>query len=325
MRINRCFPYMGQDLTSRLNKLLWWLLSTVVFTTFPLQAAAFTLSIQVADGLGGRVVGVPGNTDCMLSCTIEASSQTLVSLFALPDKGYRFKGWNGACENTIGPLCTFKPSESVSLSARFVKTAVPQMPTKALLLLHGEGVRHTVWNEFVKQRFNNRCPVVYGGVVLGDDSLDPRNKVYCYRIAFGYYDMLNHSKTARGLQKVGDDRKAKDRFFSKRLGYEVQAAVLGVLNRHPNLSLTLVGQGRAALAAQFFLQTGTAERSEVVGLLALQQSSHDSSNDAVSEQLRSVAFQTERSAVLKLEAEPEQDGKISAALAQLTKSWWMTR
>ncbi len=324
MRINRCFPHTDPDLTSRRNKLLWLLLSTVVFTTFSLQAAAITLSIQVADGLGGRVVGVPGNTDCMLSCTIEASSQALVSLFAVPDKGYRFTGWNGACADTLGPLCTLTTTENISVSARFVKTKVPKLPTKALLLLHGVGDRNTVWNEFVNERFHSRCPVVYGGVVLGEDSFDPRNKVFCYRIAFGYYDMLNLSKAAGILQNVSDSRKAKYPSSSKRLGYEVRAAVLGVLDRHPNLSLTLVGQERAALAAQSFLQADIAEHCGVVGLLALQPTNSYQS-DTVSEQMYHEAVDAGRTEVLKLEAEPDQEGRISAALTQLTKSWWIAR
>lgn len=317
MTIYRCFPHTYNGLRPRTHKVNGLLLITALFAALSHQAAAFTLDVQVADGIGGRVVSVPGNTDCVPYCTIEASSRSVVSLFALPDKAYRFDGWTEACVHTIGPLCTLIPSENIRLSARFVKVEAPQPPTKALLLLHNEGAKHTVWNEFVKQRFNNRCPVIYGGVVLGDDSFDPRNKVYCYRIAFGYYDMLKHSK-------AGDGRQMKKRFSSKYLGYEVRAAVLGVLNRHPNLSLTLVGQARAALAARSFLQSDTAEGSDVVGLLALQQFSDDG-NDAASEPFYGEAFQTERVAVLELEAGPEQDGKISAALAQLTKSWWMSR
>jgi len=278
----------------------------------------------VADGLGGRVAGVPGNTECVSNCTIQAADQTLVSLFALPDKGYRFKSWYGKCANTLGPLCTLRADEDIRVGARFVKTEAPQMPAKALLLLHDERDKHTVWNEFVKQRFNNRCPIVYGGVVLGDDSFDSHNNVYCYRIAFGYYDMLNHGETARGLQKVGDTRKAKDRFSGKRLGYEVRAAVLGVSDRHPNLNLTLLGQAHAALAAQSFLQADTVERTSIVGLLALQQANHNG-KDMASEKPRSEIFQAEPTAVLKLNAEPDQDAKISAALAKLTKSWWMAR
>ncbi|MDP2902266.1 MAG: hypothetical protein Q8N96_04055 [Methylovulum sp.] len=297
----------------RINKVKWWLLFTVMFAAFPLPTTALTLDAQVADGVGGHIASASGDMDCMPGCTLQIPSQALVSLFAVADKDYRFQGWNGACVNTIGPLCTLKPSGNISLGARFVKTKVPKMPVKALLLLHDEGVKHTVWNEFVKQHFNNRCPVVYGGVVLGEDSYDPHNNVYCYRIAFGYYDMLNIA--AKTLQDNASVGKAKPRFSSKRLGYEVRAAALGLLKRHPKLSLTLVGQARAALAAQSFLQADIAENSGVVGLLALQQAGHNGAD----------ALDNLASPVLKLDAEPEQDAKISAALAQLTNSWWMAR
>lgn len=325
MKIYRRFPRDCNSFKPRLNQVKGvLLLGMVMLAVLSPKVGAFTLDVQVTDGSGGRVASVPGNSDCVPECTLYVSSQTIVSLFALPDKGYRFKGWKGACANTIGPLCTLRPSENSSASARFAKTAVPKTATKALLLLHGEGLKHTVWNDFIKQHFNNRCPVVYGGVVMGEDSFDPSNDVYCYRIAFGYYDMLKQSLAARTYQKTGNVRKAKDGFSSKPLGYEVRAAVLGVLDRHPNLSMTLVGQGRAASAAQSFLRTHTAERSSIVGLLALQQSSQDR-NGVVSDQSDHQAFPAKRTATLKLDVDPEQDGKISAALAQLTKSWWMAR
>ena len=312
MRIFRRLLHVDHALKSALNPLNPLLLCTILFLAPPSGALAFTLTINVDDGIGGRVISAPGDTDCGPSCLIQASSDSLVSLFALPDKGYRFKSWNGVCINTLGPLCTIMPSENISISVRFSKTENTPLPAKALLLLHGEGVKYTIWNEFIKQHFNDRCPVVYGGVVLGEDSFNAHNNVYCYRIAFGYYNMLKHSIAAKSAQKISNGLKTKERFSSKRLGYEVRAAVLGVLNRHPNLSLSLVGQARAALAAESFLQSHTTEASSVVGLLALQQSKYET-------------LQTEGSATLKLQASPEEDVKISAALAELTKSWWMAR
>ncbi len=314
------FPAIYAGLKSRLTLIKHPLFLSVILAATPLAIAAVTLDVQVAGGSGGRIVSTPGNTDCAPDCTIQASPQSLVSLFALPDKTYRFQGWDGACANTIGPLCTLRPDRNTRLSARFVKTEAPEAPTKALLLLHGEGLKHSVWNEFIKHRFNNRCPVIYGGVVLGEDSFDPRNNVYCYRIAFGYYDSLTHTKTGRSLQKTADNRNAKKRFAGKQLGYEVRAAVLGIENRHPDLSLTLVGQAHAALAAQSFLQADTVEPDEVAGLLALQPASSQAKHS-----VRRVPFKISRTEALIVDAVPEQEGKISAALAQLTKSWWMSR
>ena len=316
MRINCCFPHHFNGLRPRVPTAKWRLACVLILAALSLQAAAFRLDVQVAGGSGGRVAIVPGDTDCTLGCSIQAPPHSLLSLFALPDQGYRFQGWNGACAGTLGPLCTLRAGEPIDVSAHFARAEMPQAPIKALLLLHGEGARHTVWNEWVKQRFNNRCPVIYGGVVLGEDSFDPRNNVYCYRIAFGYYDMLDHN-AAKALQKAGDTPKTS----GKQLGYEVRAAVLGLLNRHPELSLTLVGQARAALAAQSFLQADTEERSRVIGLLALQQSSDDDEQAVYGPLYR----ETGGIAVLQLEAGPEQDGEISAALGGLTKSWWMSR
>jgi len=314
------FPAICMDLKSLITKAQCRLFLSVILAVQPLQIAAVTLDIQVADGSGGRIVSTPDNADCAPNCTIQTPLQSVVSLFALPDKNYRFHGWDGACANTIGPLCTLRPDGNTRLSARFVKTETPEIPAKALLLLHGEGLKHSVWNEFVKHRFNNRCPVIYGGVVLGEDSFDPRNNVYCYRIAFGYYDRLTHTPTTGALQKTGTDRNLKKRFSSKQSGYEIRAAVLGIESRHPDLSLTLVGQAHAALAAQSFLQADSTEPGEISGLLALQPSSPKTKHG-----VRSGPFKISRTDALILNANPEQEGKISAALAQLTKSWWMSR
>ncbi len=308
------YPNKGYGLKLPFNSAKWLLLLTVMVLTFPLPTTALELDIQVADSSGGHVASVLGDIDCISSCTFQIPADALVSLFAVPDKNYRFEGWNGACINTIGPLCTLKSNENISLSARFVKTKVPKKPTKALLLLHGEGIKHTVWNEFVKQHFNNRCPIIYGGVVLGEDSYNPHNNVYCYRVAFGYYDLLNQSIAGKLLHHDANDGKKK-RVSSKQLGYEVRAAALGLLNRHPQLSLTLIGQAQSALAAQSFLQADTTENQAIVGLLALQQSGHNATNP-----LDKLAFP-----ILTLKADPEQDAKINAALAKLTRAWWMTR
>ncbi|MDD5273195.1 MAG: hypothetical protein PHU14_10795 [Methylovulum sp.] len=279
-----------------------------------LPVGAFTLTAQVTDG-GGRIAALPHGIDCAPYCTIETSAKAMAHLFAIPDKGYRLQGWEGGCADTLGPLCTLKVMGNSTVVARFVKAPTSQKPAKVLLLLHGEGVKHTVWNEFVKQRFNNRCPVIYGGVVLGDDAFDPDNKVYCYRIAFGYYDMLNLSMTGHNPPKPPS---------STRLGYEVRAAVLGVLDRHPNASLTLVGQARGAVAAQAFLQTDCEERKHIVGLLALEQNAPNNT-PALTGLLRTASASPRHTATLTLKATPEEDAQLSAALAQLNQSWWLGR
>lgn len=325
MRKFCCFPRVFIGLIRSVNKMnRQLLLVTAMLAAFPLNVSAITIAVQVIDGLGGRVTTVPSHTGCQKNCTIQTTSEALVSLFAIPDKGYRFQGWGGACVNTIGPLCTLKAIEDSGVDASFVKTESVHAPTKALLLMHDARGKPTVWNEFVNQNFNNRCPVVYGGVVLSEDSFDPHNKVYCYRIAFGYYDLLKVNKTKMLSDAVLDGNKKKSDFFGKQLSNEVAAAMLGILNRHPKLSLTLVGQVSAAIAAQHFLQTNTVVGGDVVGLLALQRSGL-AENAADYDGQDHVGFKPETTAYLSLDANPKQGAKISAALTQLTKSWWMAR
>lgn len=292
-----------------------WLFCWGLFSYAPADAA--TLTLQVTDGLGGRIAAAPGDVDCTVNCLIGANPGSVSSLFAIANKGYRFQAWEGACANTLGPLCTLKVQGDARLSARFVKADTSRKPVKALLLLHGEDARQSVWNDFVKQRFNNRCPVVYGGVVMGEDSHDPDNKVYCYRIAFGYYALLKQSAALLGEKETGKRQKTKKTVSGKLWSHEIRAAVLGVLTRHPHLNLTLVGQARAAVAAQSFLQTDTLESHHVIGLLALGHISQ------TFEPAPPNALLARRVAVLNLMAEPDQEAKISTALAQLTQSWWL--
>lgn len=318
MRHPHRFPVFNYGLKALIRNISSGLLSLLLCIALPLPTLAATLGIGVADGIGGRIGNVPGDMECAPYCISQASADALVSLFALPDEGYRFAGWEGACAGTLGPLCTLRADGDTQLLARFTKNQASHVPAKALLLLHGESAKNTVWNDFAKQHFNDRCPVIYGGVVLGDDAYDPHHKVYCYRIAFGYYDLLNHSEAAKGLQSTHDNQPKSSHVPIRHLAYEVRAAVLGILARHPKLSLTLVGQGRSVLAAQSFLQAKTAERKRIVGLLDLQEANNK-------EAFHRAAGQPKQASLLKLQASPEQTAKISAALSRLGSSWWVSR
>jgi hypothetical protein len=282
-------------------------------------AGAATLQAQVEGAQGGQIAIAPSGGPCPSNCAIQTHESSIVSLFAVPDAGYRFQGWDGACANTIGPLCTLASGENLKTSAHFAKADAPLAQAKVLLLLHGEGANHAVWNEFAKQRFNDRCPVIYGGVVLGEDSIDVHNNVYCYRIDFGYYDALNRSLA---LQAPHEGRGSA--FSGKRWGYEVRAAVLGILDRHPNLSLVLAGERRGILAARSFLLANAAERDGVIGFLALQPPGHECKEPACEQRWRDM-LQALPVAALKVAAEPEEEAAISAALATLAKPWWTER
>lgn len=223
------------------------------------HAATVTLELSVEGGGGGRIISA-GGVQCPASCAVAAPEQSLVSLFAVAAPGYRFDSWQGACEAAIGPLCTLAADPGTALSARFVRDEVEHGQSKALLLLHGANANYAAWNKFVKQRFNDRCPTIRGGVVLGGDSLDPDNGVYCYRIDFGYY------ATA---PKAAGARAGNDSATLKQLGHEVRAAVLGILGRHPQLSLVLLGHERGGEAAREFLLSNAQEREAVAGFLSI--------------------------------------------------------
>jgi hypothetical protein len=313
--LSHYFSMSKQMKKSLLQRLVWlWLWA------FSLPATAATLSLYVEDGVGGHIAALPTSVDCAAGCLIEAPSDTLTSLFAIPDKGYRLQAWLGDCAATQGPLCTLKATDNHHIGVRFIKSAASAKPAKALLLLHGENERHTVWNEFAKQRFNNLCPIIYGGVVLGDDSSDPDNHVYCYRIAFGYYDLLDTAPSQPDGPATLAAAKPDKRVAYTRLGHEVRAAVLGITDRHPNVRLALVGQAQGILAAEAFLQTGSEQRKHVIGLLALQ-----AQQDSNASRPTLMHPRTRRTATLSLTAAPEQDALLSSGLAQLTQSWWLAK
>lgn len=267
------------------------------------EAASVTLSARTE---GGRIAVVPDEMSCAApSCVVEEPSRTPVGLFAEPEAGYRFKGWDGACENAIGPLCTLPPADGAfSLGAYFVRDDRLQSlaQTKALLLLHGAESDSSVWNEFVKQRFDNRCPTIRGGVVLGEDSLDAGNQVYCYRVDFGYFD------AAAPKLQTADALAADDPAAFEHWRHEVRAAILGIHDRHPKIELVLVGHAQGGWAARGFLRAETPESRDVVGLLTL-----GAGQDA-------DALQQTR---LDLPAvNPEEEAGINWALNRMLPSWW---
>ncbi len=274
----------------------------LIFALSPQPANALPQEDAVSRQTGGRIVRLPQDN---------SSSRPLVSFMAIQDKGYRFDGWDGDCANTLGTLCTLDTVVNDRVSARFVKIKTPETATKALLLLQDAAARPTLWNEFVRQHFDNRCPVIYGGVLLGPDSFNPGNRVYCYRIAFGYYDPL---KSVKSQQAENDTPDTHNDYAS----HEITAAVLGILNRHPQLSLTLVSQQNITSAAQPFLQSDAAKLSDFVALIVLRQA-----GESFAEQLADGWVSGQNTPVLSLEANPRQGAKIGTALSLLTKSWWI--
>jgi Divergent InlB B-repeat domain len=263
MRVSERLPDANNGLWQPYNKAIQCLIATVLLFILPKLATATTVDIQVHGGLGGAVATVPGNIECSQNCRIQQFPNTLVSLFAVPEPGYRFLGWDGECATTIGPLCTFKLGNDTTVTARFAKAKANPEHAHAVLLLHGNAATASVWNDYAKQHFNNRCPVVYGGVLLEQDSYDKSSNLYCYRVAFGYYNALIDPN--KHLTKRSKGNRLSNNYHA----YEIRAATLGILERHPKLSVTLVGQGDAAIAARNYMAANTSERKHIEGLRTL--------------------------------------------------------
>ena len=69
---------------------------------------------------GGRITSVPAGVDCGLACTVAFDAGTLVSLTAVPDTGYLFSAWSGACSGA-NPACQITLNGSSSVGASFVR------------------------------------------------------------------------------------------------------------------------------------------------------------------------------------------------------------
>ena len=315
MRLISCFSHVRQGLITHTQTLKALSIFLITVSFYSHQADAYQLDVEVFESKGGKISNVENNFDCIEHCKIQTFSKKIISLLALADDGYRFAGWEGGCNSSLGPLCTLKLNGNEKVSAKFVKSEHIPPPVQALLLLHDIDEKHTVWNEFVKQRFNNRCPVVYGGVVLDKDSFDISNHTACYRIAFGYYGLIRDSLENKDAV---DTNRA---YYSKvHLGFEIRAAVLGLLNRHPNLNVTLIGNGYAAIPALSYLQTTTEERKNINGLLSL--SSEDRIADKNTLSAMSADGELKEFPLVKIAAHPAQSRKINAALDTFVIAKW---
>ncbi len=281
----------------------------IYLLAFPLLVLSAQLSVadatvkSISRVKGGQIIDLPANTHCNPDCP--AARQP--GFLALADKGYRFAGWTGDCANSIGTLCTLNTAQHAQVSARFVKTQAADTG-KAILLLHDTNNRPTVWNEFVKQLFANRCPIIYGGVILGADSVHPVNQVYCYRLAFGYFAQIRSEST---LQEAKSSQTSTTQ-------YEILAALSSLLTRHPNLSLSLIAQEDSASAVHALLSTENNYPLNIHSVLFLQSSSLDHDLPiSDNESLAGLNIDT-----MVIGAKPQHSAKISTALSELTAAWW---
>ncbi|MDO9105549.1 MAG: hypothetical protein Q7U57_11370 [Methylovulum sp.] len=295
------FKFMKQNLGLPL-----WLLAT--FLLQPISVSAYSLNMTVDKPGGGKIV-LADLSECETKCAHNIPDSDLVSLFATPEPGYRFQTWGGACVNTLGPLCTLTSSKDMEVSVKFVPSSFSENVIKALLLVPEPGVQTSIWNEFVSEYFDNQCPVIYGGVVLEEDAVNPNNQVYCYRLTLGYYSLFATNDTEQALTELPDVS------MLKQINWEIRAAILGILNKHTQLSLTIVGQGLSGLAAEPLLADNSEAGATIVGILSL------ASQAKLMQQQQYNKTRFAHS--LTVNVRPDQDGKISAALTALTHAWWL--
>ena len=102
------------------------------------ETAVFTLpqfTLSVATSGNGTVISSPGGIACGATCSAPFSAGTVVALTPLPDPGYSFAGWSGACTGT--GTCAVTMSAERSVSASFTPSAPPPAPHLSNLSTRG--------------------------------------------------------------------------------------------------------------------------------------------------------------------------------------------
>ena len=86
------------------------------------------LRLDVTSGAGGMVVSSPVAINCGASCTALLDQGAVLSLSAIPQKGYAFSGWAGGCSAINGNVCTVSMDAAVGISASFADNQPPATP-----------------------------------------------------------------------------------------------------------------------------------------------------------------------------------------------------
>ena len=99
-------------------------------TTVP---SNFTLSVLSAGTGSGIVSSNPAGIDCPTSCSASFPNGSTVILTALPDSGYLFSGWSGACSGT--GTCAVTMNAAASATATFATEDFWLTPASTTLML----------------------------------------------------------------------------------------------------------------------------------------------------------------------------------------------
>ena len=92
-----------------------------VTATFEPLVPAYALSVTKAGNATGRVTSDQPGIDCGVTCSVQYLENATVVLTAVPDSGFAFAGWTGACSGT--GVCTVTMSAARAVTATFVRTA----------------------------------------------------------------------------------------------------------------------------------------------------------------------------------------------------------
>jgi hypothetical protein len=91
---------------------------TITATFAPPLVDPQTLTVTLAGGAGlGSVTSSPVGIDCGVTCSVQFSLDTTVTLTATPADGATFEGWSGDCSGT--GTCTVTMSETRAVTATF--------------------------------------------------------------------------------------------------------------------------------------------------------------------------------------------------------------
>jgi hypothetical protein len=83
-----------------------------------------TFSLTVNQPTNGRITSSPSGIDCSSACSHSYNQGTSVTLTAIPDSGYTFASWSGACSGST-TTCTLSMTAAKTVTANFVEHSSP--------------------------------------------------------------------------------------------------------------------------------------------------------------------------------------------------------